>query len=61
MASFRFYLFALKGAAYLELRLGEPRSALARLRVIERLDPADRMGARVLMDVARSAPGNEFD
>lgn len=44
----RFYLWVLKGYAYLSLRLGEPeeaRDALAKLRV---LDPEDRVGAALL-------------
>lgn len=44
----RFYLFVLKGYAYLSLRLGdapEARDALAKLRA---LDPDDRVGASVL-------------
>lgn len=47
----RFYLFSLKGFAYLSLRLGDldtGRTALARL---AEMDPANRVGHRVLDDV----------
>ena len=51
----RFYLLALKGAGYLDLRLGEHASALARLRKVVELDPKDRLGAKALLDVALEA------
>ena len=47
----RFFLFSLKGYAYLQMRLGsleEGREAAAKL--LE-LDPSDKIGARVLLDV----------
>lgn len=47
----RFYLFTLKGYAYLQMRLGnldEGRLAIAKL--LE-LDPSDKVGARVLLEV----------
>jgi tetratricopeptide (TPR) repeat protein len=47
----RFYLFTLKGYAYLQMRLGnleEGRMAVAKL--LE-LDPSDKVGARVLLEV----------
>ena len=47
----RFYLFTLKGYAYLQMRLGnleEGRTAVAKL--LE-LDPSDKVGARVLLEV----------
>lgn len=47
----RFFLFTLKGYGYLNMRLGsltEGRAALAKL--LE-LDPADRLGAQVLLGV----------
>lgn len=50
-AAVRFYLFTLKGQAYLSLRLGQVdagRSALAELR---RLDPQDCVGGAVLAGV----------
>jgi len=47
----RFFLFTLKGYAYLQMRLGnldEGRGAVVKL--LE-LDPSDKIGARVLLDV----------
>jgi len=47
----RFFLFSLKGYAYLQMRLGflhEGQRAAAKL--LE-LDPSDKIGARVLLDV----------
>ena len=57
----RFFLFTLKGYAYLQMRLGnmdEGRAAAAKL--IE-LDPADKIGARVLLDVAERAGRDDDD
>ncbi len=52
MTMLRFYMLALKGAGYLELRLGEHERALQRLRKVAELDEGDRMGAQTLIDVA---------
>ncbi|MGP6156157.1 MAG: hypothetical protein ACLPYS_01240 [Vulcanimicrobiaceae bacterium] len=56
----RFYLFTLKAYAYLQMRLGrleEGRDAV--LKLLE-LDPSDKIGARVLLDVlAGAARGDE--
>ncbi len=53
--SLRFYLLALKDAGLLELRLGETRSAIARLEKVAELDSQDRLGARALLEVARAS------
>ncbi len=59
-AGARFHLFALKGYAYLSLRLGDieaGRGALERLRI---LDPGDFVGGAVLLRVlARQAAGED--
>ncbi len=52
MTQVRFYLLTLKGAAYLELRLGEEKKAVSRLKKILELDSNDRLGAKILLDVA---------
>jgi hypothetical protein len=58
----RFYLWVLKGYAYLSLRLGDPaeaRDALAKLRA---LDPEDRVGAALLEAVRqRHERGDDDD
>lgn len=51
----RFFMFTLKGYAYLQVRLGalgEGREAACKL--LE-LDPADKIGARLLLDILDSA------
>lgn len=53
MTMLRFYLLALKGAGYLELRLGIYDSALERLQKVADVDAKDRLGARALLNVAR--------
>ena len=55
MTLIRFYMLALKGAGFLELRLGDYPSALQRLEKVVELDSKDRLGARALVDVAREA------
>lgn len=55
MTMLRFYMLALKGAGYLELRLGEYERALQRLRKVAELDKGDRMGAQGLIEVVLDA------
>jgi tetratricopeptide (TPR) repeat protein len=59
MTMIRFYMLALKGAGYLELRLGRYESALERLQKVAELDAKDRLGAQALLEVAQSAIGGE--
>lgn len=47
----RFYLFSLKGFAYLSLRLGDLDTGRTALDRLAELDPANRVGHRVLDDV----------
>ena len=47
----RFYLFTLKGYAYLQLRLGGLEEGRAAVDKLLELDPGDKIGARVLLDV----------
>jgi tetratricopeptide (TPR) repeat protein len=47
----RFYLFSLKGYAYLQMRLGDlPEGQAAVMKLLE-LDPTDKVGAKVLLGV----------
>lgn len=48
----RFVLFSLKGYAYLSMRLGDLAAAEEVVAKLLELDPSDRIGARVLADVA---------
>lgn len=50
-AAVRFYLFTLKGLAYLNLRLGELEEARLMLGELRRLDPGDRVGGALLAHV----------
>src|SRR6266700_1800207 len=47
----RFYLFTLKGYAYLQMRLGNLDEGRAAVMKLLELDPSDKVGARVLLDV----------
>jgi hypothetical protein len=51
----RFYLFALKGYAYLSLRLGDLPAGQQALGELRQLDPADRVGGAVLAHVLTDA------
>ena len=50
-AAVRFYLFVLKGLAYLNLRLGHLDEAQLCLRELRRLDPLDHVGGALLAQV----------
>ncbi len=50
-AAVRFYLFTLKGLAYLNLRLGEAEEARTLLEELRRLDPEDQIGGGLLLQV----------
>lgn len=47
----RFFLFTLKGYAYLQMRLGNLEEGAAAIAKLLELDPSDKVGARVLLDV----------
>lgn len=55
MSMTRFLLLALKGSAYLLLRLGEPAAALKRFDKIAEIDTSDRLGIKELRALAQSA------
>lgn len=50
-AAVRFYLFTVKGLAYLHMRLGELEPARSLLGELQRLDPEDCVGGAVLLHV----------
>lgn len=50
-AAVRFYLFTLKGLAYLNMRLGAMEEARTLLRELRRLDPRDNVGGSLLSHV----------
>jgi len=47
----RFFLFTLKGYAYLQMRLGNLEEGHAAVRKLLELDPSDKVGAKVLLEV----------
>ena len=47
----RFYLFALKAAGYLHLRMGQFAEGKAMITKVVEVDSADRLGARLLLDI----------
>ncbi|MEY3221140.1 MAG: hypothetical protein RIT27_2497 [Pseudomonadota bacterium] len=53
----RFYLTALKGNAYLYLRLNQSDQAIKRLEKITTLDPKDRLGSKALLTVIQNSKG----
>lgn len=61
-AAVRFYLFTLKGLAYLNLRLGIVEEAHLLLNELRRLDPQDHVGGALLAQVlARYEKGEDAD
>jgi len=60
-ATARFYLFALKGLAYLSLRLGDTDTGMVALSELRQLDPQDRVGAGLLTHVMHRAQLDEAD
>jgi hypothetical protein len=55
----RFYLFTLKAYAYLKLRLGELEEGREAALKTLALDPTDKVGASVLLDVLARGPDDE--
>lgn len=47
----RFFLFSLKGYAYLHMRLGDLQEGRHALQKLLELDPSDKIGARILLNV----------
>ena len=58
-ATTRFYLFALKGLAYLSLRLGDTGEARDALALLRALDPDDRVGGALIEAVRQRAEARE--
>lgn len=55
MTMTRFLLLALKGAGWLQMRLGEHEAALARFEKVAAFDSSDRLGMKELLGWARAA------
>ncbi|POF33867.1 hypothetical protein [Roseibium marinum] len=57
----RFFLFTLKGYAYLNMRLGNAEEGKTAVLKLLELDPGDKIGAKVLLDVATRAGRDDDD
>lgn len=57
----RFFLFSLKGYAYLNMRLGHMSEGRYALEKLLMLDPSDKIGARVLLDVILRSESSDDD
>lgn len=57
----RFFLFVLKGYAYLQMRLGDLEEGAAAVAKLLDLDPTDKIGARVLLDVLERVGKDDDD
>jgi tetratricopeptide (TPR) repeat protein len=55
----RFFLFSLKGYAYLQLRLGALKEGKQAIDKLLQLDPSDKIGARVLLGILGRAGGDD--
>ncbi len=60
MGLVRFYLLALKGAAYLKLRLRQFEEARQMINVIMSLDTKDQLGCSLLLNVLEEAKEADF-
>jgi tetratricopeptide (TPR) repeat protein len=57
----RFYLFTLKGYAYLQMRLGNVEEGHAAVLKLLELDPSDKIGAKVLLDVLQRIGRDDYE
>jgi tetratricopeptide (TPR) repeat protein len=57
----RFFMFALKGYAYLNLRLGDLDEGRAATVKLLELDPSDKVGAAVLLGVLEQREQDDVD
>jgi tetratricopeptide (TPR) repeat protein len=55
----RFFLFTLKAYAYLQMRLGHLEEGHQAVSKLLELDPSDKVGARVLLDVLSAAAAGD--
>jgi tetratricopeptide (TPR) repeat protein len=57
----RFFLFSLKGYAYLQMRLGRLEEGRGAVDKLLELDPSDKIGARVLLDIVERQGRDDDD
>ena len=57
----RFYLFALKAHGYIQMRLGHEEAGRAAILKVLELDPSDKVGAKILLDVLERQGIDEYE
>ena len=57
----RFYLFALKAHGYIKLRLGDLEGGSEAIRKAMQLDPSDKVGAKILLEVVARQGRDDYD
>ena len=57
----RFFMFVLKGYAYLQLRLGEYEEGREAAQKLLELDPTDKVGATLLLSVLAGMEAEDVD
>jgi hypothetical protein len=57
----RFYLFALKAHGYIKLRLGDIEGGRDAITKAMQLDPSDKVGAKILLEVVERQGHDDYD
>jgi hypothetical protein len=57
----RFYLFALKAHGYIQMRLGEIEAGRLAIAKVLELDPSDKVGAEILLDVLERQGHDDYE
>jgi tetratricopeptide (TPR) repeat protein len=57
----RFYLFALKAHGYIKMRLGDLEGGSAAIHKAMQLDPSDKVGAKILLEVVARQGIDEYE
>jgi hypothetical protein len=57
----RFYLFALKAHGYIKLRLGDIEGGRDAITKAMQLDPSDKVGAKILLEVVERQGRDDYD
>jgi tetratricopeptide (TPR) repeat protein len=57
----RFYLFALKAYGYIKMRLGDLEGGSEAISKAIQLDPSDKVGAKILLDVVARQGHDDYD
>ena len=57
----RFYLFALKAHGYIKLRLGDLKGGSEAITKAMQLDPSDKVGAKILLEVVERQGRDDYE